>query len=284
MTANHQIHTLTTTQETTDTGALSRTVLTRCSHCGQGYKVAAVRVGEIVRCRECGADFHIRQLAHRHKSHRAAADRPEHRSPTRGMTEIMCSEHPTISAKYVCVGCFRPMCDACDSYPADGQDGRLCLQCAIEANAVLARAEEAPNPAPASMPPLPNPAPAPNSCESPYAADPASGPQTPIGKRLGCLIWSYILAAWTTMAMALFLIAASAIKGHSLERTQVLGFGATVFVLVPAILGIALAIAARNGQRENQTLARPALVWNGILAALSTALIAYGLVATLMRM
>jgi hypothetical protein len=86
------------------------------------------------------------------------------------------------------------------------------------------------------------------------------------------------------MAMALFLIAASAIKGHSLERTQVLGFGATVFVLVPAILGIALAIAARNGQRENQTLARPALVWNGILAALSTALIAYGLVATLMRM
>ena len=292
MTANHQIHALATTPETADTGALSRTALTWCSHCGQGYKVATVRVGEIAHCRKCGADFSIRQFARRHESHRVAADHSKHRSPTQGMTEIMCSDHPNISAKYVCVGCFRPMCDACDSYPADGQDGRLCLHCASEANAVLARADEPLNPGPASMHAVPDSAPAcrpdrptaPNLSESSYAADPTSGPQTPTGKRLGCLIWSYILAAWTTMAMALFLIGASAVKGHSMERAQVLGFGATVFVLVPAILGIALALAAKNGQRENQTLARPALVWNGILAAVSTALIAFGLVTTLMRM
>lgn len=292
MTANHPIDTLATTQETVDTGALSSTTLTRCSHCGQGYKVAAVRVGEIAHCRKCGAAFSIRQLARRHKSHRATTDHPKHRSPARGMTEIMCSEHPNISAKYICVGCFRPMCDACHSYPADGQDGRLCLQCALEANAVLARADESPNPGPASMSALPNPAhacgsdkpTAPNLCESPYAADPSSGPQTRIGKRLGCLIWSYLLAAWTTMAMALFLIGASVVKGHSMERAQVLGFGATVFVLVPAILGIALALAAKNGQCDNQTLARSALVWNGILVAVCTALIAFGLVTTLIRM
>jgi predicted Zn finger-like uncharacterized protein len=103
-----------------------------------------------------------------------------------------------------------------------------------------------------------------------------SRPQGLSGKRRTYMIWSYVLAVWSTLATIFFLSgAAVAMMGPGVEK-EALGIMMSLFMLVPAIIGTALGSAAmeRNSKPISVWIAA---IWNGLIVALFILLCVVGI-------
>ena len=85
------------------------------------------------------------------------------------------------------------------------------------------------------------------------------------GRRKKLMIWSYVLAAWSTVGMTC--VVSGALSG--LARTKAdraaLGWVLLIFVLGPAITGLSLGMTARRTKGSNPPPLWIAIIWNAIL-------------------
>ena len=96
------------------------------------------------------------------------------------------------------------------------------------------------------------------------ATSPDKGPK---GKRRTYLIWSYILAGWSTLASVFFLSGVAAEGMGSEADAEVLGIAMTFLLLVPALIGLALGCSAMERQSKPVSV-WVATIWNGIIVGL----------------
>jgi hypothetical protein len=87
------------------------------------------------------------------------------------------------------------------------------------------------------------------------------------GKRRTYLIWSYILAGWSTLASVFFLSGAAAEGMGSEADAEVLGIMMTFLLLIPALIGLALGCSAME-RRSKPVSVWVATIWNGIIVGL----------------
>jgi hypothetical protein len=103
-------------------------------------------------------------------------------------------------------------------------------------------------------------------------------PQGLSGKRRSYMIWSYILAAWSTLGAVFFMSgAAAAAMGPDID-TQAIGLLFMLVTLVPAIIGTALGSAAM--QRNSKPISVwITFLWNGLIIVLFLLLSIVGLLS-----
>jgi hypothetical protein len=95
------------------------------------------------------------------------------------------------------------------------------------------------------------------------------------GKRKAYLIWSYILAGWSTLATIFFLGGGAAGMGEE-AGAEGIGLMMTFFMLIPAIIGMALGSSAME-RRSKPISVWVATLWNGLIVALFILLCIVGL-------
>jgi hypothetical protein len=86
-------------------------------------------------------------------------------------------------------------------------------------------------------------------------------------RRKKLLIWSFVLAAWTTIGMTCLVSGAFSGIATSKEDTAALGYALLFFVLAPGITGLAVGISAKHARLGNPPAIWIAIVWNAILIA-----------------
>jgi hypothetical protein len=96
-------------------------------------------------------------------------------------------------------------------------------------------------------------------------------------RRKKFMIWSYVLAAWSTVGMTC--LVSGALSG--LARTKAdragLGWVLLIFVLGPAITGLSLGVTARRTKGSNPPPLWIAIIWNAILVTSFVVLMLIGL-------
>lgn len=97
------------------------------------------------------------------------------------------------------------------------------------------------------------------------------------GKRKTLMIWSYVLAAWSTVGMACLLSGALRGMANSKEEQTALGWVLLIFVLGPALTGMSLGITAKRKNVPNPGTLWIAIIWNVILVASFVLLMVIGL-------
>ena len=91
------------------------------------------------------------------------------------------------------------------------------------------------------------------------------------------MIWSYVLAAWSTVGMTCLLSGAMRGMVNSKEDQTALGWVLLIFVLGPAITGLSLGMTAKRKQVSNPVTLWIAIIWNAILVASFVVLMLIGL-------
>jgi hypothetical protein len=91
------------------------------------------------------------------------------------------------------------------------------------------------------------------------------------------LIVSYVLAAWSTLALALLFAGAFAgMMGSSKADQEIVGVIFSFLIFIPSIAGTALAVSARDRKLANPPSLWAALIWNAIILAVLIILIIIG--------
>lgn len=218
---------------------------------------------------------------------------------TEGGTRPFCTQHPHVAAAFICRHCGKPICNICAFREDDGT--AVCPECAlthgtstagdpalVEAAAVSqllpgARCTQHPNLAatqrcklcgafmcatcdfalPGNIHVCPKCAATPRSSLSP--------------RRKKFMIGSYALAIWSTIGMTCLLAGVFAEMARSKADQEVLGMVLMLFVMAPAITGLALGVSARDRRLSNPLSITLAIVWNGIIVGSFLLLILYGM-------
>jgi hypothetical protein len=95
-------------------------------------------------------------------------------------------------------------------------------------------------------------------------------------RRKKLMIWSYVLAAWSTVGMTCLVSGAMSGMARTKEDRTALGLVLLIFVLGPAIAGLSLGMTAKRKQANPATL-WIAIVWNAILLSSYVVLTLIGL-------
>ena len=86
-------------------------------------------------------------------------------------------------------------------------------------------------------------------------------------RRKKLLIWSFVLAAWTTIGMTCLVSGAFSGFATSKDDLAALGYALLLFVLAPGITGLALGVSAKHARLGNPPSIWIAITWNAILVA-----------------
>jgi len=97
------------------------------------------------------------------------------------------------------------------------------------------------------------------------------------GRRKKFMIWSYVLAAWSTVGMTCLVSGAMSGLARTKEDRTALGWILIIFVLGPAITGLSLGVTAKRKQGSNPAPLWIAIVWNAVLVASYVVLTLIGL-------
>ena len=235
-----------------------------CPKCGQHYRARPEDIGSNCDCTVCGHSFEV-----------VAPDSPA----------VMCSCHGAVPAAFYCVRCGTPICSNC-AFP-NPQGGHWCPDCAAAPQRALGRPLQGKRSiakAPGGIRCARHPgAPAIYYCavcRSPICAtcdfafpggvhvcpDCASKPQRAVGaRRRSSLVWSYVLAVWSSLGL-LFLLS-GALEGSvtTEEELAVLGYVIFFLVFVPAISGTAMAFGSLDRRLSNPASIWISVVWNSII-------------------
>jgi hypothetical protein len=85
------------------------------------------------------------------------------------------------------------------------------------------------------------------------------------GKRKKFMIWSFVLAAWSTVGMTCLVSGAMRGVARTKEDQTALGLVLIFFVLGPAITGLSLGVTAKRKQASNPAALWIAVIWNAVL-------------------
>jgi hypothetical protein len=96
-------------------------------------------------------------------------------------------------------------------------------------------------------------------------------------RRKKFMVWSFVLAAWSTVGMTCLVSGATSGMVRSKEDQEVLGWVLLIFVLGPAVTGLSLGLSAKRKQVGNPAWLWIAIVWNAILVASFVVLMVIGL-------
>lgn len=86
-------------------------------------------------------------------------------------------------------------------------------------------------------------------------------------RRKKFVIWSLVLAAWTTVGMTCLVSGAFSGMAASKDDIAALGYALLIFVLAPGITGLSLGITAKHARLSNPPSIWIAITWNAILVA-----------------
>ncbi len=96
----------------------------------------------------------------------------------------------------------------------------------------------------------------------------AAAPKTNLSpRRKKFMIWSYILAGWCTVGMAILFSGALAGMASSKSDQEALGGALMIFVVLPSIIGTCLGFSARNKHLPTPISVWIATIWNVIILA-----------------
>jgi len=97
------------------------------------------------------------------------------------------------------------------------------------------------------------------------------------GKRKKFMIWSFVLAAWSTVGMTCLVSGAMRGMARTKEDQIALGWVLIIFVLGPAITGLSLGMTAKRKQVSNPATLWIAIIWNAVLVVSFVVLMFIGL-------
>jgi hypothetical protein len=104
----------------------------------------------------------------------------------------------------------------------------------------------------------------------------ATSSQTKLSeRRKRALLWSFVMAAWATLGIVVFFVAAA--RGAAEENEAALGVIFSFGMLIPSIIGFAVGFGAIDKRLKNPAILWVPLVWNGILLCLVILLVVIGL-------
>ena len=192
---------------------------------------------------------------------------------------LTCSRHGSIPATTVCNRCGTYLCATC-AFP-DKRSGSLCPSCAAVPVAAQPR-QTGLAPRQCAMHPAMR---AVGSCSGCGVAvcgtcafdfpggvrlcpRCAASPQKGLSaKRKKALVWSYVLAVWTTLGLAVLLSGVLASSLQSKSDVEVLGMVLMIVIFAPSIIGTAMGFSAMDRRLSNPAAVWIAIVWNGIILA-----------------
>jgi hypothetical protein len=205
--------------------------------------------------------------------------------PVKAAASVTCKQHPDVAASFACIECHTPVCETCAFHEQDGSV--LCPECKVnqlKPPPVLTLVDQpvVPIPAEARCKQHPNVA-ATQQCKlcANYLCSTcdfslpngihvcptcATVPRSPLGARgRKFLIGSYAAAIWSTVGLACLVSGAFGGVAQTKADEMVLGWVLLLFVLVPAVVGLALASSAKRQRATNPPSLWIALVWNSII-------------------
>lgn len=273
---------------------LANRIVSKCTHCGQRFKILAEHVGKKARCKICQSEFVVAPFPSHlvsggDSSQAIVASAPLTAQATKGRT---CVRHANKPAEYVCARCGSPICATCSFPQASGS--QLCPDCVNVVATALAPGERAsedftgvvcahhPNVQAVRRCAV---------CGAPMCATcdfelpgrvhvcptcVAAPRQGLSGKRKGYLVWSYVLAAWCTLGLAVIFSGALAGTVESQAGVEVLGVIIFLLIFAPSIIGTALGFAALERRLANPASVWVAAIWNGIILAVLLLLVIIG--------
>lgn len=242
-----------------------------CPGCGQRYEFGSKHVGTTIECTTCHQPFQV------------LAPPP------------MCAQHPDLPAQFVCAGCGAPVCGTC-AFPKTG-GGHWCPKCAVVAETQRSPASQTALPLPGAAMPRsasmagvmcgvhPEVAAVQRCavCQAPVCATCdfafpggvhvcpacASKPRSGVGqRRKKPLIWSYVLAVWCSLGLAVLCSGALAGMTRTPSDLQVLGTVLMIVLYVPSIIGTAMAVSSLDRRLSNPPAIWISVIWNGLILGL----------------
>jgi hypothetical protein len=82
------------------------------------------------------------------------------------------------------------------------------------------------------------------------------------------LIWSYVLAVWCSLGLAVLCSGALAGKARSRSDVEALGIFLMIALYVPSIIGTALAVSSLDRRLSNPPPIWISVIWNGLILSL----------------
>ena len=235
-------------------------MMTACTHCGQRFKVGAQHAGTKVVCTGCNTEFTV------------APAQPA------AVESQACVNHPSKRADLLCVRCGAPICATCAFPRRDGS--QWCPACVrapkpSETAAVAGRRCVAHPNVPAVRCCKACGAPMCATCDFELPGGVHVCPQCATsprraglsGKRKAHLVWSYVLAVWSTIGVVALFSGALAGAVQTEEELQVLGIVIYLLIFVPSLIGTALGFAAFDRRLGTPTAVWVAAIWNSIILA-----------------
>jgi predicted Zn finger-like uncharacterized protein len=243
-----------------------------CPHCNQQYTIKTDLLGKKVKCKKCNSNFTIAD---------SGGGKIERLISQEALNAVVCSRHTGVSAAYHCSKCGAGICQTCDFPQSDGT--HLCPDCMTN------HKENIPPSISDSKPDIPAGTKCAlhptvqavqickvcgtamcNTCDFEYPGNIhvcpscASKSDQPLsGKRKTHLMWSYVFAVLSTLALIVTLLIGS--QAETAEQTMALGIVMNLFVLIPAIIGTALGCSVRDRRLSNPASIMIATIWNGII-------------------
>lgn len=199
-----------------------------------------------------------------------AAPAPEVRS---------CPRHPDVYAPHTCSACMAPMCGTC-SFPQPG-GGQICPDCMAPAPVRMPPASRMLEGVMCSRHPEVQAVVRCQACSKPVCAtcdfclpgqihvcpDCASRTDHRMSrKRKTMLGWSFAMAVWATLGMGvLFSGMLANVQGRA--EVEVLGMALGLMIMIPSLVGLALAVSTFDRRLSNPGVIWVAVVWNSLMVA-----------------
>jgi hypothetical protein len=206
-----------------------------------------------------------------------------------------CRRHPDAAATAACAQCRRLICATCDFQLPDGR--HLCPDCAVQGTAASDNPFASPTALPFAAgncrrhPDVPAVARC-TSCGAPtcatcdfqfpgrlhYCPSCATNPSPKLtGGRKGVAIWSLVAAGWVSFMLLLSIMGVMAEMVHDEAGAMVVGS----LIMIPGLLGIALALGSLDRRAGNPPLVWIAVIWNIVTAAACLLLMIVGMMASM---
>lgn len=189
----------------------------------------------------------------------------------------VCARHPSAPAPYCCSRCGAHICQTCD-FPMES-GAHYCPDCAVGAPgaATVPVGQMCANhtSAPARCTCCSCGAPICETCTFTFPGNVfvcpgcAVKPRTAVSAgRKKMLIWSYALAIWCTLGLAVLLSGALAPFVETPEADAMFGVIFALLIFLPGLIGLGLSFSTREKNLPNPGAVWGAIVWNSIIAAI----------------
>lgn len=277
-------------------------IFTRCPHCGKRFQAAPDLIGRAGRCKACGEDFPIRP-----EGEEVAVPTDEAiaaGAPVPGAWRLAppgqnCPRHPDVTAPHRCVRCSAPICDTCAFTGPDG--GFICPDCLKSRKQGVASRDQhwTFHVPPVGLTCARHPtveaigwcklcrSAVCKTCDFSFPGgihlcpECATKPQQGMSrKRRNLLIWSFVLAGWSTLA-SIAMLGISAISQAagptSKHEEELLGIVFGLLSFWPSLIGLATGVAAFDRRLTNPPVIWVAVAWNSIVLAGLVMLAAIGI-------